>query len=182
MAGLRPSVMAFDLAGRTGVAFGRVGEIPRAHALDLGKKGTQGERLAALLHATQTLLERNRPDIVAYEEAVGGPKTSHRLVEMIGAFLGQAHRSGFKPHGVPIGTIRKHFLGKALNTTHFPGLTKSHAKEAIKSTIIARCGALGWAPRNDDEADAMALWDYACSTYGRGQSVPVGGLFDRAAS
>lgn len=178
----RPAVMAFDLAGQTGVAFGRVGEVPRATTIDLGKALSQEERLAEILRATEALLSRFRPEILAYEAPVGGPKTSHLLVAIAGCFVGQAKRLGYAPKSVAIGSVRKHFLGRALASRDFPGMSKARARTAIKSTVIARCGALGWQPRSDDEADAMALWDYACATYGRGQSAPLGGLFDGASA
>jgi hypothetical protein len=175
----RPTVIAFDLAGRTGVAFGRVGETPRAHTIDLDRLASQNERLAEMLRVTEVLLSRNRPDIVAYEAPVGGPKTSHFLVAVAGCFVGEATRLSHQPRSISISTVRKHFLGRALSTTDFPGLTKARAKEAIKAAVLTRCGQLGWAPRTHDEADAMAIWDYAGATYGRAQSAPLGGLFDR---
>lgn len=172
-------VLAMDLAGRAGAAWGPVGGRPEATAIDLGRAKGEGERLAEMLRATETLLSTVRPEILAYEAPVGGPKTSHFLVALVGCFVGQATLMGYKPRSVAIASVRKHFLGRALSTSDFPGMTKAQAKEAIKATVITRCGALGWKPRNHDEADAMALFDFACAHYGRGQSAPLGGLFDQ---
>lgn len=170
--------MAWDLAGRTGVAYGRAGETPRATTVDLGKARGEAARLAEVIRATRGLLERMRPEILVYEAPVGGPKTSHFLVAVAGCFVGQATLMGYAPVSVSIGAVRRHFLGKALAARDFPGLSKARAREAIKNAVVARCGALGWKPRTDDEADAMALWDYACATLARGQAAPLGGLFD----
>ena len=47
-------------------------------------------------------------------------------------------------------TVRKHFVGN--------GRPKDP-----KGAVIARCKQLGWRPRDDNQADALATWDYACS-------------------
>lgn len=47
-------------------------------------------------------------------------------------------------------TIRKHFLGN--------GRPKDP-----KAVVIARCRQLGWKPLDDNQADAIAGWDYAKS-------------------
>lgn len=171
-------VMAFDIATRCGVAFGTAGGTPRATAVDLGKGFSDAERFAKVIGATRRLLERFEPDLVAFEEAVGGPKTSHFLVGIAACFQGQAAAMGYRPRPVPIATVRKHFLGKHLTAQHFPGLSKGRARLAIKRQVVARCTALGWEVKDDDEADACAIWDYACATWGRAQARPVGGLFD----
>lgn len=171
-------VLALDLAGRVGAAWGSPGGRPEATTVDIGRARSEDARLAAMIRETERLLTTVQPDVLAYEAPVGGPTTSHFLVAVAGCFVGQAALMGYDPKSVAISSIRKHFLGRALSTADYPGLSKARAKEAIKAAVIARCGALRWAPRTDDEADAMALWDYACATWGRGQSAPLGGLFD----
>jgi hypothetical protein len=73
-------------------------------------------------------------------------------------------------------SIRKHFLGKALTSKDYPGLTKDEARSEIKKVVMNRCRALGWAVDTDDEADACALLDYAMAMEGA-QTMPSGGLF-----
>ncbi|WP_210526353.1 hypothetical protein [Rubellimicrobium arenae] len=176
-----PNVMAWDLAGRCGIAFGRAGEIPRATTVDLGRALSEAERFAKIIRATQHMLDRFRPDVLVYEAPVGGPRTSHFLVGVASCFVGQATILGYQPRSVAIATVRKHFLGQHLTATSL-GTTKAKAREQIKARLIARCGALNWPVRNDDEADAFAIWDYACVTYAGAQSAPLGGLFDRGAA
>ena len=169
--------MAFDIAGRTGIAYGRAGETPRATAIDLGKHLSEGKRFSRMIRATNELLSKYRPDLVVYEAPIGGPRTSHFLVGIAACFTGEATRLGFEPKEINLASVRKHFLGKHLTTKSFPGKSKGQVRSEIKRSVVARCYALGWTVRDDDEADACALWDYASATYGRAQAAPVGGLF-----
>ena len=77
-----------------------------------------------------------------------------------------------------IQSVRKHFLGKHLTARDFPSLSAKDSRLEIKQRVIARCNQIGWQPRSDDEADAMAIWDYGCATLRVAQSVPLGGLFN----
>lgn len=171
-------VMAFDISGRTGVAYGRAGGSPRATSLNLGQGLSEQKRFAKMISSTRFLLRKYKPDIVVYEAPVGGPKTSHFLVGVTACFVGTAAEEGFDPISVPINSVRKHFLGKHLTSRDFPGANKAGARRAIKRQVIARCQLLGWSVRDDDEADACAIWDYGCAVHGRAQSRPAGRLFN----
>lgn len=46
--------------------------------------------------------------------------------------------------------------------THFIGSNR-HKRPEAKMLTIKRCQQLGWEPRDDNAADALALWDYQCS-------------------
>jgi hypothetical protein len=54
--------------------------------------------------------------------------------------------------GVPVGTIKRHITGKG---------------NASKEEVIAAVRALGFDPTDDNEADAIALLDWALKTGGR---------------
>jgi hypothetical protein len=56
---------------------------------------------------------------------------------------------------VNIATWRKHFFGSQ------PRGTKS---KTLKQLAWDRCVQLGWRPKNDDEADALGILDYALHT------------------
>jgi hypothetical protein len=188
-------VIAFDIATKTGVAFGVAGGIPRATTIDFDKRLTDAQRFAKMLQATRVLLAKFQPDIVAFEAPIGGPRTSHFLVGIAACFQGEATRLGYSPVKISIATVRKHFLGATVTSKHFaPSIplqsrgktltaeqirerAKKAARDATKSAVVARCFALGWEVRNDDEADACAIWDYASATLGRAQAAPLGKLF-----
>jgi Holliday junction resolvasome RuvABC endonuclease subunit len=54
--------------------------------------------------------------------------------------------------GVPVGTIKRHITGRG---------------NADKDAVIAAVRALGFDPVDDNEADALALLDWALKTGGR---------------
>jgi crossover junction endodeoxyribonuclease RuvC len=54
--------------------------------------------------------------------------------------------------GVPVATIKRHIAGKG---------------NADKDAVIAAVGALGFDPKDDNEADALALLDWALRNGGR---------------
>jgi crossover junction endodeoxyribonuclease RuvC len=54
--------------------------------------------------------------------------------------------------GVPVGTIKRHTTGRG---------------NADKEAVIAAVRALGFDPVDDNEADALALLDWALKTGGR---------------
>jgi Holliday junction resolvasome RuvABC endonuclease subunit len=84
---------------------------------------------------------------------------AHRGViaaQSYGAFLGHltAWAEMFKiPYrGVPVGTIKRHVTGRG---------------NADKAAVIAAVRALGFHPVDDNEADALALLDWALKHGGR---------------
>lgn len=102
-----------------------------------------------LVEATAQL----QPDLVLYEEV-------HRHIgnaagHIYGAFWGQltawCEREGFPYQGVPVQTIKKFATGKG---------------NAKKDAVIAAMQLLGLHPRDDNEADAMALWEYGQHEFG----------------
>ncbi|MBT9385497.1 hypothetical protein KM176_16605 [Pseudooceanicola sp. CBS1P-1] len=170
--------MAFDIATSTGVAFGLAGKTPRATTIDLGKRGkSEAARFAKAMQVTRHLLEKYEPDHVFYEAAIGGPKASAFLIGLAACVTGTVADMGIPVREARIQSVRKHFLGKHLVAKDFPGLDARAARDAIKQRVIGRCNQLGWRPRSDDEADALAIWDFGCATLRAAQSVPTGGLF-----
>jgi len=59
--------------------------------------------------------------------------------------------------GINLSSWRKHFVGS------MPRGTK---RKEWKDYAIERCQQYGWRPRNDDEADALGLLDYALDLQG----------------
>lgn len=169
-------VLALDIATQTGIAVGSAGSAPRAWSVDLGKGRSEDARFSKALVVTHKLIEEHRPDLIAVEAAVGGPKTSHFLVGLLACVRGCAFNRGVPLKVYPINAIRKHFLGKAYTVKDFPGLTHGKAKQAIKAQVMGRCALLKWDVPDADAADAAALWDFACATEGF-QVAPGGGLF-----
>lgn len=170
-------ILALDIATNTGIAVGSAGGVPTCWSENLGKAPDE-RRFSNVLRLTSSLIATHEPDFVAVEAAVGGPKTSHYLVGLLACVRGCAANRDIPVEAMHLGSIRKHFLGKAYTTRDFPGLSHAKAKMAIKGEVMKRCALLGWDVPNHDAADAAALWDFACATRARDyQAKPVGGLF-----
>jgi Holliday junction resolvasome RuvABC endonuclease subunit len=171
-------ILALDIASVTGVAVGEShGSVsPRAWSVDLGKAKSEDHRFSQALILTHKLIAEHKPDLIAVEAAVGGPKTSHFLVGLLACIRGCAANRGVPIKTYPINSIRKHFTGRALQVRDFPGLNPSAAKKQIKAVVMQRCRMLGWDFTDDNAADALALLDFARATEGA-QTIPAGGLF-----
>ena len=169
-------VLALDVATNMGIAVGKSGGAPRAWSVNLGK-APDDRRFSRLLQVVSALLEEHKPDLVAIEAPIGGGMKSDYLVGLAACARGVCFNRGVRAEVCAISSVRKHFLGKHLTTKHFPGKTAAAAKLAIKTQVIARCGLLGWQVEDHDAADAAAIFDFACATWCRVQSAPLGGLF-----
>jgi Holliday junction resolvasome RuvABC endonuclease subunit len=158
-------VLAFDTATKTGVAFGGAGEKPRAWSVDLGKTDWP-VRFSKTLRMVSHYVETLKPDLIAVEAFVGGPKANSNLVGLVACVQGEAVRLGVPVVSYYPATVRKHFLG---------GI---RSKAPIKAQVYARCRMLGWSVEDLDAADAAALWDYTCSLQSRSHQIAsIGGLF-----
>lgn len=158
-------LLAFDTATRTGVAIGSAGSVPRAFSVDLGKMDWP-VRFSRTLIMTRKLIEEHKPDLVAVEQFVGGPKANSNLVGLVACVQGEATRLGVEVVSYYPATIRRHFLG---------GI---RSKAPIKSQVMSKCRMLNWPSDDSDACDALALWDYALAAHSRSfQLASVGGLF-----
>jgi len=170
-------IVAMDIATTVGLCVGESGAKPRAWHVNLGK-APHGRRFSEVLKLTQGLIQTHEPDMIVAEAAIGGPKASAYLIGLVACVEGVCWNRGVRFESAHLGTVRKHFIGKALSVKHFPHLKPAAAKKAIKAEVMKRCDMLGWPVETDDEADAVAIWDWAQATFARGyHAVPIGGLF-----
>lgn len=65
--------------------------------------------------------------------------------------------------------VRKHFIGTA----------RTGDRAQTKRAVIQRCNQLGWYPVDDNEADALALYDYQRALLNAKYSAASGPLFRR---
>lgn len=84
---------------------------------------------------------------VAYEEVRNhkGVDASHRYGGLLGALQAWCIDNGIEYQGVGVGTIKKSFTGSG---------------NANKDRMIAECVRRGFNPVDDNEADAIAAFDY----------------------
>lgn len=168
-------LIAFDLATNTGIALGDVSGKPIGLSENLGDMGVHhGARFSQALRMATNLIVEHKPRWIAIEEPIaGGVKgDENRLKVLMGlraCIYGVAHMRKVPVYEYAVPTVRKHFIGQG-------NLTSAKAKDAVQR----RCERLGWRAANHNEADAMAVWDYARSRLARVASPTPNGLFDHA--
>lgn len=170
-------IAALDIATQCGVAIGKSNDVPHSYSYDLGRRQSEGHRFSQALALTHKIIIQHKPDLIAVEAAIGGPKASAYLIGLVACVRGCAANQGVRCEAVNLGAIRKHFLGKHLTSKHYPELSPRDAKKAIKQQVMDRCALIGWQVTDDNAADACALWDFAHAHFGGSQSIPGGGLF-----
>lgn len=151
-------ILAIDLGQRTGwalcAASGLISsgtELFRPGRFEGG--GMPMLRFAAWLSELHTVAG---PIALVYFEEVRAHKGT-AAAHAYGAFLGQlsawceGHAVAYQ--GVPVATIKRHATGKG---------------NAGKEQVIAAMQALGLRPGDDNEADALAVLDWALAQQGRG--------------
>lgn len=121
-------------------------------------------------------IEGARPDVVAFEAPLNihNMVTSENTVRLLFGLATIAElvaaQKGLQRFEANNQQIRKHFLGSA------------HGKSAdLKLKTMARCRALGWYPKDDNEGDAIALHDFARHAFRLPANRPAGPLFKKAA-
>lgn len=175
-------ILALDLASVTGIAVGLPGGAPTAWSFDLGAGRSEDHRFSQALVLTHKLIERHKPDLLAIEAPVGGPKTSHFLVGLVACVRGCAFNRKVRIESYNIAAIRKHFVGGHVTSAAYkhldPKRRKNEARKAGKNLVMNRCRQLGWQCDDDNAADAAALWDYACALESRSHQITsIPGLF-----
>jgi len=152
-------ILALDLATMTGWARGEPGGTPTYGTI--GKKGRShpaifGEFQKWLI--TETAGDK-RPDVIAYEMPIMRDTDTGNVVGLLWglAAIVQAtayQRSIHNDNLMPIGLdkMRKYFLGKS-----------KWKREEGKAAAMRRCKIMGWAPQDDNAAEALGHWCYACA-------------------
>ncbi len=173
----RLMVAAFDLGAHTGVAIGLAGQKPALSTEMVGSRSIpHGARFLAMQRLTLQIINLHRPDRIVIEKPIAaGVKGSEERVQLAmgyrAAVMTAAYAKSVPFFEFSVMSVRRHFIGSS----------KLHRAKA-KAATVARASALGWKPMTEDEGDAAAVWDYACSKMAPHlhSAVPYGGLFDRS--
>lgn len=174
-------ILALDIATYSGWARGPVGaDAPAFGSLRFGSKGCTSNAVfgACLKWLSAALEPQPRPDIVIIElmlppEAKVG-RTSRdvrdRLAGLHGIIRAVAFLRGiYEIQEASVGDVRGHFIGVR-------NLQRDHAK----LEVLSRCRQLGWMVEDDNQADACALWHFACCLIDPELALRVSPLFNRA--
>jgi len=159
-----PRILALDVATQTGAAEGRPGEIPTLSTLKFGGEGVSHARICAnCLDWIALKLTDNPPDLIYIEAplpigaAFGkGRSNAKSIVRLQGLYcivLAAATLKRIPCEDVDVMRVRTAFIGESK-------LRGEIAKQRCKMM----CKMLGWEAKNVDEADAAALWYFACAS------------------
>lgn len=150
-------VAALDLSSvSTGVAFGSEAS-DRPHCLTWRMPGASdlARSCGILLESVSGLFAVSPPAIVIIEAplyiAGRSAHTAKTLMALFGVAMGASHAAGARIIEGNVQTVRRHFVGQS-------------RPDDPKRAVMDRCRQLGWTVRNDDEADAAALWAFAMAT------------------
>lgn len=174
-------ILALDVATTTGVCVGDTGADPRAWSLYLGDSKAHEQRFNQALIMTQGLVHAHNPDLVVVEAAIGGHKANAYLIGLVACIRAVCANRGVNCKSAHLSTVRRHFLGEVPKVSDYPGMKPQHAKRKIKERVMQQCADYGWPVDTDDEADAVAIWNWACAEFGPAQTEhKIPGLFSQA--
>lgn len=167
-------ILALDLARRMGWAYGVPGTLPTCGSVTLGPPGAEIDEIGSAFVRWLTDFKKLSPVEILYIEAPASPShmagrtnatTLFNLIGLFGLACVIGRMSGIrKRRAVPVQQVRKHFVGTARPADK-------------KRAVIARCQQLGWKPEDDNAADALALWDFACAKEAPNAAIVTAPLF-----
>lgn len=177
-------ILALDLATRTGWARGRVNELPWSGSVGFGidangEKRTDAAVFGAAVDWIMAQFEQGEPlpDLLIIEDMLSplamknatSRAVRDRLAGLHGIMKGMASRYGVGEIAIAsVGDVRAHFIGD-----------RSLQRDAAKRAVMERCKMLGWECKDDNAADALAVWSFACATIDPAWGLQVSPLFNR---
>jgi hypothetical protein len=163
-------ILAFDLATRSGLAYGPSDGTPKTEAVIL--KDDESVIWTAHVHGGRWLRDSikrvevfgTKVDVIAIEAPL--PTGAHRSANaaalatgLVAVFCDNADRLS-----IPI-----YFCHTKTVAGHFTGVSVYNDREKKKAATLARAKQLGWLPpdsKDKDKADALAVWSYAAHRWG----------------
>jgi hypothetical protein len=177
-----PLVLGLDVATHLGWACGRVdAKAPACGSIRFGNVRTSAPEIFGLaIRWAQAYISEAKPDILVVEgllppQAMPGETSTavrDRLCGLHGIMLGIAHNCGVgEIVTASVGDVRAHFIGD-----------RSLKRAQAKAAVMAKCQALGWRAKDDNQGDAAATWSYACALIDPKLALRGSPLFSRIAS
>ena len=176
----REGILALDLASRTGWAYCNGAYRPRPTVIEgksvpvgIVRSGTHrfappGSGIGRVLAKAQDWLRATilvlQPAWIVYEAPLPGKNqksdsTALLLISLCGLVELEAELVGTRTFKAGNNVVKKHVTG----------LGRYKTREAGKLAMIEVCREWGFDPRDDNEADALGLMDYAASMALRGR-------------
>lgn len=175
-----PRILALDLASRTGWANGCPSDAtPRSGSVRFAREGASMGVLFAGCRQWLSDFLATDPDIklIVFEapmtpQQMAGRTTADIMRRLSGlcAVVEElaCTRGGYAVREARVSDVRAHFIG-----------SNRHKRDQAKALTISACHRLGWAPSDDNAADALALWHYQASILDPQLAVQTSPLFRR---
>ena len=173
-------IFALDVATTCGWARGPVGGVPMSGAINFARKESSDNAVFAnaLSWLSVVLEPKPRPDLIVIEallppQAMKGHTSRavrDRLAGLHGIVRAVAFLRGiYRIETATVGDVRGHFIN-------------DHAckRQEAKRETVEKCRALGWPCDDDNAADALAVWSYACGMIDPQTALQVSPLFNPA--
>jgi hypothetical protein len=155
------TILALDLATTSGWAYGPPGATPTSGSIRFASAGASHEAIfASAVEWTTQVCDSRRPDVIVWEAPLAtsfkrGSTNASTTALLYGlpAVVGTAAYCCGYYNLLKADTraVRLHFIGK------------NPRRIIAKRMVIEQCKAMGWSPKDDNEADALATWHYTCS-------------------
>jgi crossover junction endodeoxyribonuclease RuvC len=149
---MQGSIIALDLATATGWAVGMPEAEPRFGTFTLPSTGDDiGRFLVKFEDWLNDMITVEGPGLVVFEAPIlrrggGNPVVARKLMGLANCVETICYRRDVRCRQAHLATVKKSFAGSG---------------RAEKSDMIAMARRWGWAVRNDNEADALGLWQLA---------------------
>lgn len=167
-------VLALDLASRLGWALWQAPGRVASGSLKLPGRGL-GHDLCAYRDWLDAQLSATKCWGVVFEAPWIGPQTSQDTARKLMGLacvteMVATDRQVTRIAEANNATVRKHFIGRG----HGP-------RDELKALTVRICKAMGWAVRDDNEADALAVLHWCLHVWKVPHGLPATAMFTRAA-
>lgn len=178
-------LLTLDLATHTGWACGPVGDVADCVYGTIKLKPT-GDEIGPFLDqfglALDALIKEHSVTTVTFESPILRNLTNivtlRKLYSLAGITELVCHQHYLPVREANLSHIRKHFIGVSRAPKDVPS---KNSRAWIKDKTIEQCQRLGWSPKDDNQADALALRSYVIKTRtGREHEALAGELFGGA--
>lgn len=154
-------LLTLDLGTMTGWAVGSDGHVMSGSwSLKPSRYDSAGMRFVKLAQRLNEVFDAYRFEIIYFEEVRRhqGVDAAHVYGGLLATTQRWCHENGVECAGVPVGTIKKMWTGKG---------------NASKELMIAEAVRRGFAPVDDNEADALAIFHWALKEHGGSVEQPA---------
>ena len=174
-------ILALDIATTTGWCRGVVGGTPSCGTVCFGRNCSANAVFAqAIAWFSNLLKEEPQPDALVIEAMLPGGamrgettiEVRDRLAGLHAIARGVAHIRGIHEIStVDVGAVRQHFIG-----------ARNLKSDVAKREVVAKCRAMGWPVEDNNAADAVAVWSFACALIEPETALRLSPLFMRRAA